>query len=1117
MIANRERHAAGGRRHASSLSFRLLGPIEVAREGRPIELGSAKVRALLALLVLRANELVPREVMIDKLWGGDPPAAANHSVSVYVSQLRKALRESCQPQIIFTRANGYLLDVEPEAIDLRRFESLTDAGRDALASGRPAEAADLFRAGLDLWRGAALADLADEPFAEAEGRWLNELRLTAFEEWIGAELEIGHNAQLIPQLEALVAENPLREPLVGQLMLALYRSGRQADALAAYSAARTRLVDELGIEPHVPLQSLQHDILRHSPEIECAEAPDAASAAPVTRSRPPPHRRWRWLALSLLASAAVAVVVGTALPRGKGTAAALIGGNAIAWIDAGTGSLTKSTHVSPTPGPVAIADDELWFVRPEQGSVVRVGRDGAVRQEVKVGADAEGLAIGAGAVWVTSPADGTVSRIDMRTGQVVDQIRTGNAPAAIAYGDGSIWVANQDDRTVSRIDPHSGVVSAPIDTDAAGDGIAVGPGAVWVSDGSDSRVAEIDPSSDSVVRTVTVGNGPGALAASGRTVWVANRLDGTLSRIDAHDGVVRQTVPVGSEPIGVTITPRGVWVASHISATLDRIDPVSGAVTRRIALGGEPEGLESRGALVAVTVGFGRHAHRGGVLRAVLPSASVSTVDPALVTTRDETMLLSTTGDGLVAVRREGGTKGAHLVPDLAVALPSAMNAGTVYTFRLRPGIHYSTGAVVRPSDVRFSIERLFRRRSPRMDLYTGIVGARVCLVEIVCHLRSGIVADDRRGIVSFRLLEPDPDFLEKLALPYAYVLPHPGLRPGGLPSTGPYQVRRFVPGHLLVLARNPRFKGWSVAARPAGYVDRITVRLVDDTSRTAERAIRDVVAGKTDFVQMSSLSARNLSARVSDPTRLHAWPTPTTTYLLLNTGLPPFDSLAARQALDYAIDRTTTTASGRPTCQILPPGFPSYRRYCPFTVSSGRGWIAPDIAAARRLVDRSGTRGARVTLWLPAAPGVRQPTRAAATALRRLGYRVVVRPATDEQYGALFLEPKRAQLLVASWTADYLSPANFFANLFRCGTAAGSLFPCDEKVSRVVDRALREDSTDPVTAAARWTALDRLVTSRALVVPIRNPLLWTLVSKRVGDYDANPMTGPMLDQLWVR
>jgi predicted ATPase/DNA-binding SARP family transcriptional activator len=244
--------------HSVGLDFRVLGPLEVVRDGRPLRVGGPKQRAVLALLVLEAGELVPAERIVEEIWP-EARGGGARSLQVYVSDLRKLLDE---PDRIRGEAGGYRLEARPEEIDARRFERLLAEGRRLRASGEPAGAAEALRQALGLWRGAPLADLAYESPARVEITRLEGLRVDAYEELIEAELALGHHREVLPEIEALVAAEPLRERPRRQLMLALYRCGRQADALDAYQDARRTLVDELGLEPGQELRELEAAILR---------------------------------------------------------------------------------------------------------------------------------------------------------------------------------------------------------------------------------------------------------------------------------------------------------------------------------------------------------------------------------------------------------------------------------------------------------------------------------------------------------------------------------------------------------------------------------------------------------------------------------------------------------------------------------------------------------------------------------------------------------------------------------------------------------------------------------------------------------------------------------------
>jgi predicted ATPase/DNA-binding SARP family transcriptional activator len=258
------------------LEFRILGPLEVCGEEGPLPLGGRRVRVALALLLLNANRRVSSDELGTALWGESPPPTASNAIQVVISRLRKLVERGAA---LRTERGGYLLGIDPGQLDLDRFERLLEEGREALAEGRAEVASARLREALCLWRGPALADLGYEPFAQSHIARLEELGLAAIEERIEADLALGRHTPLVAELTTLVREHPLRERLRAQLMLALYRSGRQADALAAYQEARRTLVDELGVEPDAELRKLNRRILNQ----------DAALSAPEARARRMPN------------------------------------------------------------------------------------------------------------------------------------------------------------------------------------------------------------------------------------------------------------------------------------------------------------------------------------------------------------------------------------------------------------------------------------------------------------------------------------------------------------------------------------------------------------------------------------------------------------------------------------------------------------------------------------------------------------------------------------------------------------------------------------------------------------------------------------------------------------
>src|SRR5215217_2273039 len=270
-------------RRRSAVQFRVLGPLEVVDGQRRVELGRPKQRAVLAVLLVHANQVVPLDRLIEELWGEEQPAQASASLQAYVSHLRRALEPGrpvrTPPRVLVTQPPGYRLVVAPEDLDAARFVALAEQGQRLLDGGQPGPAAQVLREALELWRGPALADVADEPFAQSERQRLDELRLAALEDRLAAELALGRYAGAAAELAELVGLHPFRERLHGLLMLALYRAGRQAEALRTFQAARHTLREELGIDPSPWLRQLEADILRQAPALDWT-APAPAQAGP---------------------------------------------------------------------------------------------------------------------------------------------------------------------------------------------------------------------------------------------------------------------------------------------------------------------------------------------------------------------------------------------------------------------------------------------------------------------------------------------------------------------------------------------------------------------------------------------------------------------------------------------------------------------------------------------------------------------------------------------------------------------------------------------------------------------------------------------------------------------
>jgi DNA-binding SARP family transcriptional activator len=294
--------------------FRLLGPLEAVVDGAPVRLAAEKPRALLALLLLNRNRVVPTERLVDELWGEEPPARATKALQVYVSQLRKALG----PERLVTRSPGYELRVDEGELDVARFESLVAAAREQLSAGNAKAAAKGLREALELWRGPALREFRSEPFAELAAARLEDQRLAAVEDRLQAELDTGEAARVVPELEELVTAEPLRERPRELLMLALYRSGRQADALDLYRRTRDLFVNELGIEPGPGLRELEQAVLRQDTALRAPPRRQRRPAAEPGAEQLPPRRQWPLVVAALAAILLATGAIAGFLLRGNG-------------------------------------------------------------------------------------------------------------------------------------------------------------------------------------------------------------------------------------------------------------------------------------------------------------------------------------------------------------------------------------------------------------------------------------------------------------------------------------------------------------------------------------------------------------------------------------------------------------------------------------------------------------------------------------------------------------------------------------------------------------------------------------------------------------------------------
>jgi YVTN family beta-propeller protein len=849
-------------------------------------------------------------------------------------------------------------------------------------------------------------------------------------------------------------------------------------------------------------------------EGELAEAAAQELAGPWWRQRRP------LLAVALVA-VAIAAALGVLLTRGDGTASASrdVAANAIGVIDPTSGKILSQIAVGVAPGGVAASKNAIWVTNADDHSVSHVDPEtNDVRDTIQVGGGPAGLAVdGGGDVWVANGLDGTVSRINGTANRVVQTVTVGNGPSGVAYGEGAIWVANAADGTVTRVDPEVGRVTKTVPVAVGVSGIAVGFGRVWVVSASEGRVLALDPRTGRVEERIGVGVDPAAIAAGPDAIWVANRGDGTVSKINPRANQVTRTITVGNGPDGVAVGASGVWVSNGKDGTLSLVDPDREAVVRTVELANPPQGLAVTQQGVYVAVRSSGAAHREGTLSvAGWTDFSPDSIDPAVGGNPTSWPFLITTNDGLVGFRRVGGIEGIQLVPDLAVSLPTPTDDGRTYTFRLRPGIRYSNGSLVEPEDFRWAIERGFEMNGP--TYYGGIDGAGPCRAGRQCDLSRGIVTDGVARTVTIRLTAPDAEFLHKLALPEAFVIPAgtPARDVGShpVPATGPYMIAAYRKGRYLRLERNPAFHEWSADAQPNGYPDAIVWRFGSSGSgamRTVERGAADyalVVARALPKAQLELIATRY-------PSQLHVGTGPLTSHFFLNVRVPPFDDVRVRRAVNIAFDRDTfvrrtgSSLVAAPTCQLLPPSSAAFRPYCPY----GAGGAA-SVDAARRLVRSSGTVGAQVVVWVPsplAAQG-----RYMASVLESLGYRARVKAVPPDAYFQKVLVPKTsAQVGYYSWGATYPSAASFLQEQFTCGASLGNF--CNQRIDAAIDRASAVQAHDPPAAGPLWQQVERDILAQAPVVPTSNPRNVDFVSKRLGNYQYHPQWGFLIAQAWVK
>lgn len=1137
------------------IAFEILGPLEVRASGVPITIGGPRQRALLALLLCNANRVVSRDRLVEELLGDQPADSAQRMLRVQISRLRKVLAVDGVERRLVARPPGYMLVVEEGELDLEVFEQLLADGRQALGRGDPERAAVLLRDAESLWRGRPLADLEFEPFARFEAQRLEELRLLAIEARIDAELELGRHATLCPELETLAAEHPLRERLRAQLMLALYRSGRQAEALEAYRTARSVLVSELGLEPGPPLRQLEQAILEHDPTLEPPRsgrqggAPASAAAHEPEREQPPgrqfdggprPARRAALRPRPLVVAMCVAI-------------AAVTAGAIIVLLPASSGG-------------IAAAANSVAVIDPHQDRVV---------EAVSVGADPEGIAAGVGAIWVANTADHTVSdidpasrhltrtlsftdmvdgvgadgdelwtldstnaiahRVDPTFGTVISTVRLSPfrgtlpaSPTAVAVAAGSAWFAD-DAAAVVRVAEGGSIVS----TTNVGNhpsAIAVGAGAAWVADDLDDTVSKIDPDGG-VAATIAVGQGASGIAVGGGAVWVADTLDDALVRIDPTTDAVTTTVPVGAAPSGVAWGDGSVWVADSGDGTVARVNPSTDRVVALIPVDQSPQSLVVADGAVWVTVQarpqpVAAAGSPPGVLRIAREHAFAS-LDPARVSSLDlgeETQVMYATCAGLLTYPDLAGSAGTRLVPDVAAALPTVSDGGRTYTYTIRSGFRFSppSNEPVTAETFAHTIDRVLSpgEEGYERGFFTDIVGEPAFNAGKTSRL-AGVSALGNK--LEIRLVAPAPDLPARLAMFTFCAVPDdtPDTpQSGPIPSAGPYYIASSTPSQLVLL-RNPNY---------GGHRPRVLRKIVYSFGQSFTSAVAAVVAGRTDYVSSSDLPPNaaapaslfaSLQQRYGPESpaartgrqQYFVNPTPTLDTFVLNTASGPFASTRLRQAVNYAVDREALVQAagpiigGEPISHYLPPAIPGALPGTVYPLGT------PDVTKARVLA-----RGlhAHVTLVTCNTSACIQTAQVLQTDLGAIGITVdVVSLPIDAASTRIATDSAPWDIGWGTWSIDYADPSDYISGMFDPSLQLG-LSPFD---APAWEKAIRHAST--LTGSQRLAVYGRL--DDALARAAAPVIAWStqasrdLFSARVGCQVYQPIYGIDLGRLCLR
>ena len=527
-------------------------------------------------------------------------------------------------------------------------------------------------------------------------------------------------------------------------------------------------------------------------------------------------------------------------------------------------------------------------------------------------------------------------------------------------------------------------------------------------------------------------------------------------------------------------------------------------------------------------------AHKGGTFT-ILANSAFGVADPAQNYTLEEWQLLIDTHDGLVGFSKVGGLPGTKIVPDLATAIPTPTNGGKTYVFHIRKGIKFSNGQVLKPSDFVTTFDRQFTVPGPT-SFYSSIVGANKCSTK-GCDLSKagGVVANDSAYTLTINLTAPDPEIMDQLSLPFAYAVPaNTSTKLTGNnvpPGTGPYMWKSYNPNTEAVLVRNPYFKVWSKVAQPDGnpneIVEKYGLQVSAEVTQVENGQAQEVFDGDSiPSDQLTTLNSPQYAGQVHVNTLTADY------YMALNTSKPPFNNLMARQAINYAADRSAYVkiyggpSLAVPACQILPPNFPSYKPFCPYTTGSQTVWSAPNVAKAKQLVKQSGTAGDKVVVNSTNDQVGTALAEQMVSDLKSIGYKASTQLLTaSNQYPFIqnSANNKKWDVAYSAWFQDYPAASDFLNVLLGCGTihknsdASPNIAEfCNKPINNLITKAEADGSTNPTEAASLWTQVDHMDTQQAPWVDMYNPKQIDFLAKNVHGYQWNPQWYILIDQLWL-